>query len=318
MIGGVNVRGIWGWGWRGRCFYAFFDTYHVFIVEGVLGLGLELFVVCGLGRLFLVFVLTFIDLTTCTRDLAMANGIVSDRKCRIVKDDMAVGNITNIKAIASMGNGCALGIGSTSGSMLIFSCMNVAPRRIGIGGQDMVGIALRTSTMLLRSIIMVNCTTIPHESLAKSMASIDDGRLSGIPMDSIARTLAKHVTNIVIRRDRNAPNTSVSMHIHKNVSVARDGRPLCVVSNFPDRSNVSALSPTRVRAVSILGSTSTATVCNTHNTGNMIMVAAGGNDGSNNGTAIAFSDCINIGGVTGGLSMLGTNRFTELSCRHAL
>lgn len=53
------------------------------------------------------------------------------------------------------------------------------------------------------------------------------------------------------------------------------------------RSTVTNLGPTSVRDVAMLGSTTTATVCNTHTTGNIVIVAAGGN--GTNGPRVAFS-----------------------------
>lgn len=48
---------------------------------------------------------------------------------------------------------------------------------------------------------------------------------------------------------------------------------LMLVSNL--RNSLDRISPTSMRDFSILGSTSTATICNIHNTGKMVLMAAG-------------------------------------------
>lgn len=53
------------------------------------------------------------------------------------------------------------------------------------------------------------------------------------------------------------------------------------------RHDVGSVSPGRVRDVSVLGSTSTATIFNMQNTGNIILVAAGEN--GRKGTGVSFA-----------------------------
>lgn len=57
-----------------------------------------------------------------------------------------------------------------------------------------------------------------------------------------------------------------------------------LISKIPE--GVDSVRPSRVRAFSILGSTTTATVCNTRKTGNMMLIAAGHNH--IRGTGVSF------------------------------
>lgn len=52
-----------------------------------------------------------------------------------------------------------------------------------------------------------------------------------------------------------------------------------MVSNVVASPKIS-FGPTSTRSVRVLGSTSTTTVCNSHTTGNIVVIAAGGNAGN--------------------------------------
>lgn len=68
-----------------------------------------------------------------------------------------------------------------------------------------------------------------------------------------------------------------------------------------------------MRSVSILGSTSTATVCNSQKTGNMIVIAAGRTRRKR--ARVGFSCDCNVRRATGACSVLGTSRCTTLRGR---
>lgn len=145
-------------------------------------------------------------------------------------------------------------------------------------------------------------------SLTKSITIVRNGDFGSRPITHIRSTLGKHVSNIRMVSD-NIPNNTVGVHMHNTDSIGGDGSPLCMMSNVIHRANLRNVDPRSVRDVRILGSTSSATVCNTHNTGNIIVMRAG--DNGTNTTRIAFSNDFNFSGTCGVPRMVNAGRCTR-------
>lgn len=236
------------------------------------------------GGLFALYVVLLLSVLSFTRnDLAVSNIIArGGAKRPVVNTDVLLGNRSS-KAVASFGNGCSVP-GIPSNTALIFDCVNVGARRIGIATSSGLSVSLRRSGRLVSRIIIVNCNVRHGSSLANSMNTIGDGSLAGITAPGITGTLRKHISNICVSTG-NTPKDSPRMHVH-NVNAAGGDGPLCIISNV-FVSSVSFLDARSVRSVRILGSTSTATVCNSHNTGNIVVIAAGRK--ARKGTIIGFA-----------------------------
>lgn len=113
-------------------------------------------------------------------------------------------------------------------------------------------------------------------------------------------TLANGISNIRVVHSDGNPNNSSGVRLHNTGSMANLGRPLVIISNIPvsgfaktDGGSVSgpalsvngklsSVGTRSVRSVSILGNTSTTTLCNSHTNGNIVLVAAGGKAGHRN------------------------------------
>lgn len=219
---------------------------------------------------------------------AVGKRVLSRAKRSVVKISILMGNAA-VKAIASFSNGCALRI-PDKGGVLRVSCVNCGAGRVAVKGGDLVGVGVRPSARTLSRIIMVNCNAIGGHSLANTITSVGGRSIAITPADGIVRTLRKGVTNVSVIGSDKRINRSISVLLHNSHSVCNDGRPLFVVSNVPK--DCDRIGPSSVRDISMLGSTSSATVCNSTKTGNMIVVAAGHK--GRKGTAMGFSTCCNF------------------------
>lgn len=218
----------------------------------------------------------------------------------MVNTDMLRGNAAG-KIVASVSNGFSLGI--SPGTAVVVSCINCTTRRVPLGNQGDLGMVLGRSARVLSRIIIVNCNAVGGDSVANTVSSMSARRLAGHTAAGPTRTLRNGVTNMGVVGSNNGTNTNMSMGVH-NMGSFNDGRPLCVVSNFPN--SVSGIGPRSVRDVRMLGSNTTTTVCNSITTGNMIVVAAGGNGG--NRARVSFGACLDVAAITGGLRVIGTRR----------
>lgn len=264
------------------------------------------------GLYLLVLLLVDYPLDVFTRGGAVANAIHSTVSI-IVNTSMAIGNGGSINAVASVSNGFGLSMPTSTGRLII-SFMNCSGRAMLVNDGARFSVALGRSDIVLSRMITVNCTGMGHESLAKTASSISTKRLTTMPMVATTRTLRNGTTNIGVIATNNTPNTGIRIAIHNNASVARDAGPLCVMSKFRVRSTLAGVSVGSVRGVSVLGSTSSATVCKTQNSGNVVLVAAGSKGG--NGARIACGACFSFSGLSGGLSVVsGTRRFAGCRCR---
>lgn len=201
---------------------------------------------------------------------------------------------------------CPRGAG---GSRLVVDFVNVRAIGRGVNGERIFGMGVRDRMAGLSRIIMMNCNASSVGSLANSITSMNLGRLDRLGAPGMASVLRGLTTNMRMSRGANIPNRAIHMHIQNTASLANSGRPLCIVSKIPMRSPdvLSTVSPGSVRSVSMLGSTSTTTVCNSHTTGNMIVIAAGGKI-RNSGPAIDFGCGIAASIRVGGFHVLCNSR----------
>lgn len=260
------------------------------------------------GTLFFVMYLYF-TVGVVTRAGAVAKMIMSTANRPIVKTDIlrikAAGN-----AVASMSNGFAVRIPIKTG--LSIDCVNCGARRVMIKIPGACGIVLGRSTRVLSRIIIANCKVDRgHSLVAGSVSGLSSGMLRGTTVDGTTRSLRKAIDKLHIAGASNGPNDSPGVILHNNTSVGGGLRkPLIIISNLIH--SVSSVGPSSVRSVRILGSTTSATVCNTHTGGNMVLIAAGGKIRNEARVACGFGK--NIGFTHRKCGCLSTN--SCLCCRH--
>lgn len=190
-------------------------------------------------------------------------------------------------AVASISNGFALGMSMKTG--LGISCVNCGSRRVAMNGDGDCAVVLGRSARSLSRIMMMKCNARGGMGLANSITAVSSSGLIGHADTGIAGVLTKRVPNIAVVRGANRPKTSTKMlHIH-NLKAVKSTDTVIIISKM--RSAVDDISPGSVRGVSVLGSTTTSTVCNMHTTGNIVLVAAGGKAGKH--AVMSCSKCMN-------------------------
>lgn len=199
----------------------------------------------------------------------------STAKSPVPKTSIVVGK-AGANAAASMSNGFR--IVTASDSILIVSFVKCSSGRVGMKGRGMLDIALSSSTRRLSRMIMATFKAKRGgRAMANSVRSMHPTSL-GMPATGLSATFTNHLSNIVSCRHDNRPkggNTSFFVH---NITAVGDTAPLVMLSKIRvSGTSLGTLSPRIVRDFSMLGSTATSTVCNAHNTGNMLVVGAGSN-----------------------------------------
>lgn len=236
---------------------------------------------------------------------AVGKRIISTANRPIVNTDVLIGSAGG-NTMSSLSNNCALG-GMGSNTILMFSCLNCHARRVPMGKGRIVGIALGRGSRILSRILIINCTINDGQAISNTISHVGGRSVGGKMMADPTRTLGNGITNIIVSRTNNSPADSPDVHIHKASSLSNNGSPLIVVSNiFTSVAVFGALTPNSVRDLAVLGSTSRATRCNSHNTSNIVIIAATGN-----GLKCSDLDCgnrFNMGAICGGLSVVSTSR----------
>lgn len=228
--------------------------------------------------------------------------IVSIVKRPVMKIGIVRGKAAG-NAVASVGNGFLLG--TPTGTALVVDFVNCGALTIGLRKRGGIGVALGRSLRRLSRIIIINCKARGGSDLATSITAIPTGRLDGRVKRSITTTLRKETPKMRVLRGKKRTKTSVGVLIQKT-NAFNTARPLCIVSNTFSGGKLGSLGPSSVRSVRVLGSNSTTTVCNSHTTGKIILVAAGRNRG--NGTGIRVSTGCSLRAPSGCLSFLSTGR----------
>lgn len=208
----------------------------------------------------------------------VGNGILNASNRPVVNTSMLIGN-SAAKIIASLSNGCALS-GISGKTVLRFDCMNCMGLAGAMKGRAAVGTVLCRSSRVLRKIRIITFNARGGRDIVNTVSAIGITRL-GAPSDGLAGTLTKHVTKMVSCREANRPKiSSTSFFIHNIAAFKCGGSPLVLVSNVRLASaSLTHLRPSSVTDFSVVGSTATATLCNTHNTGNIVLIGAGRNRG---------------------------------------
>lgn len=208
---------------------------------------------------------------------AIANMMMSTGNRPVVNTDIMRGKAAG-KVMASVSNGFSLGMGMNAALRVAF--MKCRPRSIGTAGD--VGIILGRSGRLLSRIMIMNCKARGGTGLAKTMSAMSiDGALRTHPRSSISGTLRNMMPKLAVAgADKGlGDGPAVAVHNAKALDGDTADGPLVIMSNIPV-SSVSCLGARSVSGVSILGSTTSASVCNAETTFNIVLMAAGSTGGA--------------------------------------
>lgn len=218
----------------------------------------------------------------------IANVIGSRGKRPVVNTGIIRGKAAG-NAIASLGNRCDLSVSPST--ILLISCVNCSAGRVEISKGGVLGVSLTRGARGLSRVIIVNCNASEGESVMDTVSAIGKSAVDTTSADGIRSTLRKGMTNLSVRSTQ-CTKSSRRVCVHKTESLGTKGGPLVVISNVPkDLKDMGACS---VRSVRILGSTTDSTVCNSVNTGNIVLMAAG-EKGGKIGHRIGFGSCVNLG-----------------------
>lgn len=205
----------------------------------------------------------------------------------VVKTGILIGK-TTANAMAGVSNRCTLGM--SANSVLVVSCVKCVRRRVGLGKRGRLGVILRRSDRVLGRIIVIKCNARGGMGLAKTIRRIAARIFSGHSMPGIARTLRKSVPGLGVGLASKGPAHSTDCGMHNAASVKRKNGTLMLVSNI--RNSPSVLGPGSVTDMSMLGSTTSTSVCKTQKAFKMILVAAGRPVGS--GASVACANGFSI------------------------
>lgn len=218
--------------------------------------------------------------------MGMGNAMMSRAKRPVV--NMTMGILTGgANAVASLRKGFSIRTPLKNTVRVSF----VKCGAIAIGTDDRpVDIALGRSSRRLSRIMMMNCNSRGGIGMANSIDVISSGMVRSHPMRGMSRTLRNIIPKLGVSMngDNNTLSDDLDVGVHNTNAVNRnsDKDPLMLVSNV--RNSVGAIGPGSVRGVSMLGSTTSSSVCNTHTSFNMVVVAAG--DNGSNGAHIGCSN----------------------------
>lgn len=220
-------------------------------------------------------------MTTIRRTEGVANALASTINRPVVNTAILRGKGPSGNAVASVGNGFSLSI--RPGTIVDVSCVKCVARGVGVAGRASLGIIVVSSARTLRRMIMMNCNSRGGTGLAKTMSSIGVSRmLNSHPVLGTSSTLRKTIPKLFMSGKNGTPKADGSFRVHKTCSINIGGSsnsckgavgPLMLVSGI--RNSLSVMGPRSVRSVDMLGSTTSTTVCNTHTTNNMVIIAAG-------------------------------------------
>lgn len=155
-------------------------------------------------------------------------------------------------------------------TLLTFLDLRKCTRRLGSD------VASNGPTGCSSRIMRVKCRGTRHLRRSASSVSAMCGRsFGGHDTGGVTGSLFKCNAKLAaLRNDKQCTSTRPAFFVH-NLRDLSAGGPLVLMSNV--RHSVASIAPRRMRAIAVLGSTTTMTVCKRGNVGNMMGVAAGHN-----------------------------------------
>lgn len=199
----------------------------------------------------------------------VANVVGSMGNRPVVNTGIIRGNAAG-NAIASVRKEFSLGI--TPNTALMISCVKCAADRVIINGGASLTVDLGRSSRVLSRIIIINCKAVGGGSLANTITTIGNSSLTTHGAARLSATLRNTTSNIAMAHSGDTPKTATDVRV-QNIAAVNRADPLIVMSKVPK--SVGRIGPRSMRDVSILGSTTSTSVCNSHTTTNIVMVAAG-------------------------------------------
>lgn len=237
----------------------------------------------------------------------IGNAVGAPGKRPIVKTAVVRGKAAG-NAVASIGNGFMLGVvGGVN--RLRTTYMKFGGIIFGPRGR-VIDLVVRRSAGILKRIIIATLN-VAHRtgSLKCSMRGLKNSKIIRTRRSGFIGTLDGHVTNIRVAGSSNNVKTSSDVRVHNRGFINKcgcGGSPLFIMSNIPvdgggrrsaqdfakhrscggpgfasNRTRMSCKGTTKrvgrrsVRDISVLGNPGTSTLCNTHTTGKIVLVAAG-------------------------------------------
>lgn len=222
------------------------------------------------------------------RGRSISKIVGSTAKRPMVNTDILRGKAAG-NAVASFSNEFALGM--VPNAALVVSCVNCGAMRVGAMTKRPVGLALARSDRVLRRIMIMKCNAVHGGSLANSMMRVGPSGVTSRGPASI-RSILHNAPKLRVNCSTSTGNDSTSVLLHKRGSLNAGTDPVVMLSNVTFCNRLSRVGPSSVTRVSILGSTSSTTVCNTGTTTNIVVVAAGGN--GRNGPIVGMNTGLSI------------------------
>lgn len=225
----------------------------------------------------------------------------------LVNISMGMGS-TPGKAVAGLSNGFSVSM--TGNTALRVSCIKCGAIVMGTRSAP-VRVILGRSDRVVSRMIMINCNSRGGIGIANTMNVIGSRMLRTHPMRGMSRTLRNIMPNLglSIGGNNNSLSDRVDVGVHNANAVNSNSKssPLMLVSNV--RNDLGAMGPGSVRSMSMLGSTTSTSVCNTHTTFNIILMGAG--DKRSKGPEIACSNGIHFSSTAGVPRVLSSCAFTR-------
>lgn len=210
----------------------------------------------------------------------VSKGIVGNASGRPLVNIAILGPRSNGNMVAGIGNSCS--VRTVSKRALGFSCMNFSSISVGMNGSGILGVAVARGSAVLGRMMMIKFNDRGGMGLAKTIKIVKGRRVGNHPITSTTRTLRKLSPSLGVNVGANETSSNCRVSVHNTTSLGKNA-PLVLISNI--RVRLGHLGPGSVRSMSVLGSTTTTSMCNTGTSTNMMLIAAGANDSSDMGIA---------------------------------
>ncbi|PGH38766.1 MAG: SusC/RagA family TonB-linked outer membrane protein, partial [Candidatus Nephrothrix sp. EaCA] len=139
------------------------------------------------------------------------------------------------------------------GSALLVKYIGYNEKRIVIGDEVSVVIALSASTKSLTEVVVLAYGSQHKADITAAVSQVDLSKSQGIPVSNVGRLLAGQAAGVVVKQTTGQPGQELQVEIRGNSSLGATSDPLYVVDGFPLGTSVgNSLNANDIESITVL------------------------------------------------------------------
>jgi len=182
----------------------------------------------------------------------------------VVKDGTTSGTVTDFDGKYQ--------IDVTEGESLRFSYTGHTTKTIGITGQTVQDVVLKSDAALLDEVVVVGYGTRKVSHNTGAIAQVGGEDLAAVQVARVDEALAGKLSGVLIQNQDASPGAAPKIQIRAASSISGDANPLIVVDGFPISGSLATVNPNDIQSLEVLKDAASAAIYGSRGANGVILV----------------------------------------------